>query len=82
MTTHLRLDPIACEGHGSCHELLPEMIGIDRWGHPVIDADEVPAELETEARRAVRMCPRLALVLERREPPSEQAPRGRAQVRP
>ena len=37
MTTHLRVDPIACDGHGNCHELLPELIGLDRWGYPIID---------------------------------------------
>ena len=34
VTAHLRLDPIACDGHGNCHELLPELIGLDRWGYP------------------------------------------------
>jgi ferredoxin len=61
----LRLDPIACDGHGNCHELLPEMIGLDRWGYPIVDDREVPASLERDARRAVTMCPKLALTLER-----------------
>jgi len=69
MTTHLRLDPIACDGHGNCHELLPELIGLDRWGYPVVDGRAaVPATLERDARRAVTMCPKLALALERRDP--------------
>jgi ferredoxin len=59
----LRVDPIACEGHGICHELLPEMIGQDRWGFPVIDGSPVPDELIAEARRAVDLCPRAALAL-------------------
>lgn len=68
MTTHLRLDPIACDGHGNCHELLPELIGLDRWGYPVVDRRApVPEALERDARRAVTMCPKLALALERRE---------------
>ncbi len=68
MTTHLRLDPIACDGHGNCHELLPELIGLDRWGFPVVDrrGAAVPASLERDAKRAVTMCPKLALALERR----------------
>ncbi len=65
-TRHLRLDPIACDGHGACHELLPEMIGIDRWGFPVVDGGAVPPELLDEARRAVEMCPKAALVLQAR----------------
>lgn len=64
MAPRLRLDPIACDGHGNCFELLPEMIGSDRWGYPVVDPAPVPADLERDARRAVRMCPKAALVLE------------------
>ena len=30
----LRLDPIACEGHGLCSELFPERITLDDWGYP------------------------------------------------
>ena len=67
MTTHLRLDPLACDGHGNCHELLPELIGLDRWGFPVVDRRAtVPASLQRDAKRAVAMCPKLALALERR----------------
>lgn len=67
MTTRLRLDPIACDGHGNCHELLPELIGLDRWGYPVVDGrSAVSAALERDAKRAVTMCPKLALALERR----------------
>jgi len=65
---HLRVDPIACDGHGNCHELLPEMIDLDRWGFPVVDGRPVPSSLDREARRAVSLCPKLALMLERREP--------------
>ena len=70
MTTHLRLDPIACDGHGNCHELLPELIDVDRWGYPIIDRRAVPPSLARDARRAVTMCPKLALTLERRRPSS------------
>ena len=70
MTTHLRLDPIACDAHGNCHELLPELIGMDRWGYPVIDGRAVPPSLARDARRAVSMCPKLALALERRDRPT------------
>jgi ferredoxin len=66
MTLHLRLDPIACDGHANCRELLPVLVGIDGWGYPIIDGRPVPASLERDARRAVSMCPKLALTLERR----------------
>ncbi len=66
MPDHLRLDPIACDGRGNCQELLPEMIRPDRWGYPILDPGPVPAGLASEARRAVALCPVLALRLERR----------------
>jgi ferredoxin len=68
----LRLDPIACTGHGICAELLPEMIRLDDWGYPILDDATVPAELLPMARRTLIACPALALRLER-EP---KAPRG------
>jgi ferredoxin len=57
------LDPIACEAHGLCAELLPEAISLDDWGYPVIAAGELPEALEPLARRAVSACPTLALRL-------------------
>ena len=42
---------------------------MDRWGYPIIDGRAVPASLERDARRAVSMCPKLALALERRGRP-------------
>jgi ferredoxin len=61
----LALDPIACDGHGLCAELFPEWIALDDWGYPIIDPKPIPANLEDHARRAVAVCPTLALVLER-----------------
>jgi ferredoxin len=57
----LRVDPIACESHGLCAELLPELIGLDDWGHPVLVDCDVPSDLERLATRAIRVCPTLAL---------------------
>ena len=61
----LRVDPIACDGHGLCAELLPERIELDEWGYPIIAENAVPRSLEPHARRAVAACPVLALRLER-----------------
>jgi ferredoxin len=63
---HLRVNPIMCEAHGLCAELLPELIRLDDWGYPIIEQSEVPPELEGLARRAVDACPTLALLLERK----------------
>ncbi|HWE59414.1 MAG TPA: ferredoxin [Solirubrobacteraceae bacterium] len=65
MSEKLRLDPIACTGHGLCAELFPERIWLDEWGFPVIEDGELSGELLGHARRAVDACPTLALRLER-----------------
>jgi ferredoxin len=63
-TTLLRVNPIACSGHGVCAELLPELITLDEWGYPLIAAGgAVPVRLDRIARRAVTDCPALALAL-------------------
>lgn len=61
----LRVDPIACEGHGLCAELFPERVRLDDWGYPIVDPEPIPAALEGHARRAVAACPMLALRLQR-----------------
>ena len=63
---NLRVNPIACDAHGLCAELFPERIKLDEWGYPIVDGDEIPADLEKHARRAVAECPTLALLLSRR----------------
>jgi ferredoxin len=64
----LRVNPILCEAHGVCAELLPELIRLDRWGYPLLASAAVPPDLEPLARRTVTSCPRLALLLERADP--------------
>ena len=61
----LRVDPIACDGRGFCAEILPEMITLDDWGFPMIRDADVPADLQADAAEAVRLCPLLALRLDR-----------------
>jgi ferredoxin len=67
MSEVLRVNPIACDGHGLCAELLPELIQLDDWGYPIVDARPVPKGLRSHARRAVDACPTLALALARAE---------------
>jgi ferredoxin len=66
VTRELRVNPIACEGHGLCAELFPERIRLDDWGYPIVAPDPIPEELEKHARRAADACPALALRLRRR----------------
>ncbi|HEX4215210.1 MAG TPA: ferredoxin [Candidatus Dormibacteraeota bacterium] len=72
MASTVRIDRIRCQGHGLCAELLPELIELDDWGYPILRREDVPEALEAHARRAVAVCPVLALRLERgprRTPP-------------
>ena len=34
MSARLRVNPVMCEAHGMCAELLPELIRLDDWGYP------------------------------------------------
>jgi ferredoxin len=63
MAPRLRVNPIMCQAHGLCAEILPELISLDEWGYPLLDHQPVPAELMTYALRAVADCPTLALQL-------------------
>jgi len=62
----LRVNPIMCEAHGLCAELLPELIRLDDWGYPIVDEAEVPDELLALAHKAVDACPTLALLLDQK----------------
>lgn len=66
----LRVNPIACAGHGMCAELLPEIVHLDPWGYPVLAdaADDLPRHLHEHARRAAAACPVLALIVTRPRP--------------
>ena len=59
----LKVNPIACDAHGLCIELLPELISADPWGYPILRPGPVPLRLQHMARRAVAACPTLALML-------------------
>jgi ferredoxin len=65
MSQRLRVNPIACEAHGMCAELLPERVTLDDWGYPIVDDRPLPPALVDHARRAAQACPTFALLLER-----------------
>jgi ferredoxin len=65
MSQRVRVNPIACEAHGMCAELLPERITLDEWGYPIVDETPLHGSEVAHAMRAVRACPTLALLLER-----------------
>ncbi|MEU6790442.1 NADH-ubiquinone oxidoreductase-F iron-sulfur binding region domain-containing protein [Nonomuraea wenchangensis] len=57
----LEVDWSRCQGHGLCAHLLPEFVELDDYSFPSFR--NVPAWMAKEARRAVDMCPALALRL-------------------
>ena len=67
VTTRLHIDWTRCDGHGSCAELLPDMLSVDDFGFPVTrsgDRDPLVASRDRDAaRHAVRNCPVMALRL-------------------
>jgi len=61
----MRVNPTLCTGYGYCAEIVPELIGVDDWGYPIVSSRPIEDdELLKLARRAVATCPRLALVVE------------------
>jgi len=59
-SAQLEIDWTRCDGHGMCAELLPDQINRDHWGFPLIRSHVTD---ERRARRAVALCPALALRL-------------------
>jgi ferredoxin len=57
----LEVDWSRCVGHGLCAHLLPEFVKLDDYGFPSFR--KIPQFMLKEARRAVDMCPALALRL-------------------
>lgn len=62
----LAVDWTRCDGHGLCAHVVPELIRLDANGFPALPDAPVPPWLQTRARKAVAMCPALALRLGRR----------------
>ena len=77
----MRVNPIACEGHGLCAELLPELVALDEWGYPILVSDAVPPKLLRHVRRAVSACPTLALLLEQERESPTPSPQGNGETR-
>jgi ferredoxin len=59
----LEVDWARCTGRLMCAELLPELIGVDDWGYPVLPRRPVPDHLLGHARQARAACPVMALRL-------------------
>lgn len=58
----LHLDTTCCQGHGRCHALAPELIGVDECGHAVLRrATSLDRHWHAQARLVVANCPEGAL---------------------
>jgi len=68
----LKVNPIACEAHGMCAELLPERISLDDWGYPILDERPLTPELAGLAKRAADACPTFALLIEHHATPERE----------
>jgi ferredoxin len=64
MTDQLVVDWTRCDGHGLCAALLPTSITLDDWGYPMINTERIVREPQPNVRRAVSVCPALALRLD------------------
>ncbi|HAM24332.1 MAG TPA: ferredoxin [Actinobacteria bacterium] len=59
------VDWVACDGHGLCAQMAPELIDLDDWGFPIITHQPEDQRSNLLAQSAVEACPVLALRLER-----------------
>jgi len=75
----LEIDWTRCEAHGLCAQVLPNVITLDEWGYPMIVQHKRSHDDDlTEQRRAVGVCPALALRVTREPTTHGQARHTRA----
>jgi ferredoxin len=61
----VRVVPEKCQGHTLCNGVAPALFGLrDEDGHAYVLVDEVPPELEEQARKAVLGCPESAIEID------------------
>jgi ferredoxin len=60
----VRVDEAACEGHGRCYALAPEVFEADDHGHCIVTEPEPTVALAAAARRGAENCPEHAIAVE------------------
>lgn len=61
----IHLDSDACQGHGRCYSLAPELFDCDDEGYAVLRVHgDIGPEQEDAARLAADNCPEFAITLE------------------
>ena len=61
----VRVDLSLCVGHGRCYALAPDLFDEDDRGHCVLLRQQVPPELEGQARLGEQNCPEGAITIQR-----------------
>jgi ferredoxin len=57
------VDRAVCQGHAQCNAAAPDVYEVDDLGYVELLHDEVPTELEADARLGASACPERALRL-------------------
>ncbi len=57
----ISVDLAACEGHGLCQQVAPEVYELDDEGYVHLRVDTITPELEAAAAAGARVCPVAAL---------------------
>jgi ferredoxin len=61
----VRVDDAACEGHGRCYALAPDVFESDDHGHCIVTLPEPgTGALEAAARRGAENCPEQAITVD------------------
>ncbi len=61
----LKLDNDACQGHGRCFALAPDLFDADDEGFAVLLVEgEIPKEQEADAQLCADNCPEFAITVE------------------
>lgn len=60
----IRIDTDLCTGHGRCYSLAPALFDTDEEGFGKVISEDVPADREGDARRAVGNCPERAVIID------------------
>lgn len=61
--SRLHVDWTRCDGHGTCADLLPDLIKRDDWGYPILEPGASISRRHPRVDLAIEACPMLALKL-------------------
>ena len=60
----IRVDSNLCTGHALCAGQAPDVFELDELGYNRTELDDVPPELQEQARRGALCCPEGAITIE------------------